>query len=113
MGGRKHDEVGERITQAATLFGQDTVMTALRTMKELGVRQLAVVDDQNGGLLGEITEEQLRDQWEIAPLASMSEILSAPPEETLQNGQPEAQTEVVVLAPLVDYFGQYSGSGLN
>lgn len=109
MGGWEQDVVGDGVVQAVTLFGQDTVVHALRAMQELGVRQLPVVDEAHGEFLGEVTEERLRQVWKIAPLASMSELLSESWEETLQNSQPE----LVEVAPLVDFFGQRGRDGLN
>lgn len=105
----EQDEVGVDVEQAMTLFGQDTVVTALRAMQELGVRQLPVVDEQHGALLGEVTEERLRQVWKIAPLTRMAELLSDPEGEGLQNSQPE----VVDVASLVDFFGRHGRNGLN
>ncbi|QRO02464.1 CBS domain-containing protein [Archangium violaceum] len=86
------------------LFAQDTVVAALRVMQQYGVRQLPVVDEEHGELLGEITDEQLRWMWTVAPLASMAEILSV-----LQEGSPEdTGAQVLELAPLVRIPGAHN-----
>ncbi len=101
MDGRGQDEVEARVAGAVMLFAQDTVVAALRVMQQYGVRQLPVVDEMHGELLGEVTDEELRRMWAVAPLASMAEILSV-----LQEGSPEdSPTQVVELAPLVNILG--------
>ncbi|WP_257448724.1 CBS domain-containing protein [Archangium lipolyticum] len=101
MDGRGQDEVEARVVGAVMLFAQDTVVAALRVMQQYGVRQLPVVDEVRGELLGEITDEQLRRMWTVAPLASMAEILSV-----LQEGSPaDSRVQVVELAPLMAFPG--------
>ncbi len=98
MDGRGQGEVETRVVGAVMLFAQDTVVAALRVMQQYGVRQLPVVDEEYGELLGEVTDEELRRMWAVAPLASMAEILSV-----LQEGSPEdGSTQVVEVAPLVN-----------
>jgi CBS-domain-containing membrane protein len=71
---------GEReerdVVRAVTLFAEDTVMSALRVMQQHRVATLAVVDAREGRWLGDVSEEELRRLWEVAPLACMSEVLT-------------------------------------
>ncbi|MET0404717.1 MAG: CBS domain-containing protein, partial [Cystobacter sp.] len=76
MDGRAQGMDQEWVSKATTLFGGDTIVAALRVMRELGVNQLPVVDEERGELLGEITSEELSQWWKVSPLASMEEILS-------------------------------------
>ena len=104
MHGREQGTVEEWVSRAVTLFAGDTIVAALRVMQEMGVRQLPVVDEEHGELLGEITEEELRQLWKVSPLASMEEILSGLLDMTPENipvRRPLSQD----VAPLVDFHG--------
>jgi|GEM_PF-2212618 len=106
MDGQEQEQ--RELAQAVTLFAKDTIMAALRVMQEHGVRQLPVVDEECGEWLGEVTEEELRRLWKVAPLSSMAEILSGTPTgmaENLHAFQPEpTESEVREVAPLVDFY---------
>ena len=92
-------------SRAATLFAGDTIVAALRMMQELGVRQLPVVDEEHGELMGEVTEEELGRLWKVSPLASMEEILSGLFDTTPENA-PSGRPQVEEIAPLVNYHGK-------
>ncbi|MBM7114511.1 CBS domain-containing protein [[Archangium] primigenium] len=98
----------EDVAQAVMLFAKDTIMAALRVMQEHGVRRLPVVDEERGEWLGEVTEEQLRRLWKVAPLSSMAEILTGTPSGMAENlhasRPPVAPAEVREFASLVDFY---------
>ncbi|ATB27586.1 CBS domain-containing protein [Melittangium boletus] len=96
MDGREQEQ--QEVAQAVMLFAKDTIMAALRVMQEHGVRQLPVVDEERGEWLGEVTEEELRRLWKVAPLISMAEVLSGTP-------QPKPTgPEVREVAPLLNFY---------
>ena len=105
MSGQEQEQ--QWVAQAVTLFAKDTIMAALRVMQEHGVRQLPVVDDEHGNLIGEVTEEELRRLWKVAPLSSMAEVLSGSPQgwpENLSSAPEGEQPEVTLVSPLVDFY---------
>lgn len=65
------------VKQALMLFPSDTVLSALRLMQRHGIRELPVVDDHEGELIGSVTEEELFLLWGKAPLTRMGELLGA------------------------------------
>jgi predicted transcriptional regulator len=65
------------VTPDVNLYPRDTVLRALEVMHRCGVHLLPVVDEQQGEVLGHVTEEELHRIWRTLPLARMSEILSA------------------------------------
>jgi len=65
------------ISQAVSLFPRDTVLSALQMMQRYGLTRLPVVDELDGELLGHVSEEELYRLWAGAPLARMSELLTA------------------------------------
>jgi predicted transcriptional regulator len=112
MDGRVQGMEQEWVSRATTLFAGDTIVAALRVMQELGVRQLPVVDEEHGELLGEVTEEELNQLWKVSPLASMEEILSgrfdaAPEDEAFE------RPYVRDVAPLVNVFQGGQGPWLH
>lgn len=101
MSKRMGGEASE-LVQAVTLFAEDTVLGALGVMQQHGVDRLAVVDAYQGEWLGEVTVEELRKLWEVAPLACMSEVLTARAAlETAEQGD-SWRPRVVLVSPLVD-----------
>jgi predicted transcriptional regulator len=105
MSGQQQEQ--QWVAQAVTLFAKDTIMAALRVMQEHGVRQLPVVDEVHGNLIGEVTEEQLRRLWKVAPLSSMEEVLSGSPQGWQENLAPSPDVErpeVTEVSSLVDFY---------
>lgn len=101
MSNRAGAEAAE-LVQAVTLFAEDTVLGALGVMQQHGVDRLAVVDGFAGEWLGDVTEEELRRLWEVAPLACMSEVLTARAAlEAAEHGD-SWRPRVVLVSPLVD-----------
>ena len=105
MDGREQGTEAQWVSRATTLFAGDTIVAALRMMQELGVRQLPVVDEEQGEFIGEVTEEELRRLWKVSPLASMEEILSGLFDVTPENKSVE-RPQVQETAPLVNFFGK-------
>lgn len=70
-------ELGAEPMSSLTLYPRDTVLRALEVMHRYGVRQLPVVDERQGELLGSVTEEELHRLWHTLPLVRLGAVLSA------------------------------------
>ena len=64
------------ISQAVTLFSQDTVFTGLGVMQEHRLGRVAVVQEETGQLLGEVTVEELYRAWSSDPFMSVGQVVT-------------------------------------
>ena len=61
-------------TMTVTVLPTDTLLCALRVMERHQVRLLPVVEEQ-GTLLGLISEAKILEAWEVDPLQQVSEVM--------------------------------------
>jgi CBS domain-containing protein len=62
---------------AMQMFGTDTVLAALRLMREEGLSSLPVVDDEDGTFLGQVYRSEVYKLWSSSPLAPLNDVLEA------------------------------------
>jgi CBS-domain-containing membrane protein len=67
----------ETVKQAVTLFGSDTVVSALAVMQSVDAITLPVVDDAQGGYLGEVSQRELVVLAQRLPLETLRDIVAA------------------------------------
>ncbi len=68
--------VEELVSQAVTLFVEDTVFTGLGVMQQHRLGRVAVVHAGSGELMGEISVEQLYRAWATDPFMTVGQVLT-------------------------------------
>lgn len=70
------EQAEELISQAVTLFAQDTVFAAVGVMQQHRLGRVAVVQEESGQLLGEVTVEDLYRAWTTDPFMTVGQVVS-------------------------------------
>lgn len=69
------EQAEQLISQAVTLFAKDTVFAGLGVMQEHRLGRVAVVREESGELLGEVSVEDLYRAWSTDPFMSVGEVV--------------------------------------